>query len=141
MLNNVSMLQKIKINLTSQLDDIKRMCEDEAKERQSLLGRFRTLEHEYDGVKSHMDDEIQQKDEVGRTLNKTMGEVNHWRAKYEQDAVAKIEELEYSKVKLQARLAESEGTMTNLNGKLMSLEKAKLSLTKEIEEMTSRVDQ
>ena len=47
-------------------------------------------------------------------MNKTMGEVNHWRAKYEQDAVAKIEELEYSKVKLQARLAESEGTMTNL---------------------------
>merc|ERR1711874_526029 len=41
----------------------------------------------------------------------------------------------------QARLAESEGTVTNLNGKLMSLEKAKLSLTKEIEEMTSRVDQ
>ena len=78
------------------------------------MGRFRTLEHEYDGVKSHMDDEIQQKDEVGRTLNKTLGEVNHWRAKYEQDAVAKIEELEYTKVKLQARLAESEGTMTNL---------------------------
>merc|ERR1712156_304130 len=141
LLGNASMLQKVKSQLQSQLDDAKRVADDEAKERQSLLGRFRTLEHEYDGVKSHMDDEIQQKDEVGRTLNKTMGEVNHWRAKYEQDAVAKIEELEYSKVKLQARLAESEGTMTNLNGKLMSLDKAKLSLTKEIEEMTSRVDQ
>ena len=52
-----------------------RLADDEAKERQSLLGRFRTLEHEYDGVKSHMDDEIQQKDEVGRTLNKTLGTV------------------------------------------------------------------
>merc|ERR1719411_2167817 len=141
LLGNASMLQKVKTQLQSQLDDAKRIADDEAKERQSLLGRFRTLEHEYDGVKSHLDDEIQQKDEVGRTLNKAMGEVNHWRAKYEQDAVAKIEELEYSKVKLQARLAESEGTMTNLNGKLMSLEKAKLSLSKEIEEMTSRVDQ
>ena len=27
------------------------MCEDEAKERQSLMGRFRNLEHEYDGKK------------------------------------------------------------------------------------------
>ncbi len=113
-LGNASMLQKIKSQLQSQLDDAKRVADDEAKERQSLLGRFRTLEHEFDGVKSHLDDEVQQKDEVARSLNKTLGEVNHWRAKYEQDALAKIEELEASKVKLQARLAESEATMENL---------------------------
>ena len=113
LLGNASMLQKVKAQLQSQLDDVKRMADDEAKERQSLLGRFRTLEHEFDGVKSHLDDEVQQKDEVGRSLNKVIGEVNHWRAKYEQDALAKIEELEASKVKLQARLAESEATMEN----------------------------
>ena len=106
--------RKVSSIIVNYYEIISRLADDETKERQSLLGRFRTLEHEYDGVKSHMDDEIQQKDEVGRTLNKTLGEVNHWRAKYEQDAVAKIEELEYTKVKLQARLAESEGTMTNL---------------------------
>merc|ERR1712223_1657445 len=116
-------------------------ADDEAKERQSLLGRFRTLEHEYDGVKGHLDDEIQQKEEVGRQVNKVLGEVNHWRAKYEQEALARIEELEATKVKLQARLAESEATMENLNGKLMALERAKLGLTKEIEEMTARLDQ
>merc|ERR1711962_449177 len=66
LLNNVSLLQKIKITLSSQLDDAKRMCDDEAKERQSLLGRFRTLEHEYDGVKEHFEDEVQQKNEAGR---------------------------------------------------------------------------
>ena len=113
LLGNASMLQKVKAQLQSQLDDVKRMADDEAKERQSLLGRFRTLEHEFDGVKSHLDDEVQQKEEVGRSLNKVIGEVNHWRAKYEQDALAKIEELEASKVKLQARLAESEATMEN----------------------------
>ena len=113
-LGNASMLQKVKAQLQSQLDDAKRIADDEAKERQSLLGRFRTLEHEYDGVKGHLDDEIQQKDEVGRQLNKILGEVNHWRAKYEQEALARIEELEATKVKLQARLAESEATMENL---------------------------
>jgi len=141
MLNNVSMLQKVKINLTSQLEDIKRMCEDEAKERQSLLGRFRTLEHEYDGVKEHFDDEMQQKDEAVRQLQKLTADATHWRSKYEVDAIGKIEELEMTKLKLQARLAESEGTMDNLNSKLMVLEKAKLQVTKDIEDVVHRVDQ
>merc|ERR1719356_2033737 len=141
LLNNVSMLQKVKINLSSQLDDAKRMCEDEAKERQSLLGRFRTIEHEYDGVKEHFDDEMQQKEEAARTLQKLMADANIWRHKYETDAMGKIEELEMTKLKLQARLAESEGTMENLNSKLMVLEKAKLQVTKDIEDMVHRVDQ
>ena len=116
-LGNASMLQKVKTQLQSQLDDAKRMADDEAKERQSLLGRFRTLEHEYDGVNGHLGDEMQQKEEVGRQLNKVLGEVNHWRAKYEQEALIRIEELEATKVKLQARLAESEATMENLVSK------------------------
>ena len=141
LLNNVSMLQKIKITLSSQLDDAKRMCDEESKERQSLLGRFRTLEHEYDGVKEHFEDEQQQKNEAGRHLQKLMADSNMWRCKYETDALGKIEELEMTKLKLQARLAENESTMENLNSKLVSLEKAKLQVQKDIEEMAHRVDQ
>ena len=138
---NATMLQKIKIQLASQLDDVKRMADDEAKERQSLLGRYRTLEHEFDGVKAHFDDEVQQKDEVCRQVGKAMAELNHWRSKFEQEAMIKVEELEATKVKLQARLAESESTMENLNSKLMALEKSKLGLSKEIEDVGCRVDQ
>merc|ERR1712203_502694 len=61
---NASILNKLKIQLNNQLDEAKRMADDEAKERQSLLGRFRTLEHEFDGVKIHFDDEVQQKEDV-----------------------------------------------------------------------------
>ena len=46
---NISALQKTKIQLTSQLEEAKRLCDEESKERQSLMGRFRTLEHEFDG--------------------------------------------------------------------------------------------
>jgi myosin heavy chain 6/7 len=140
-MNNVNMMQKIKITLNSQLDDAKRMCEDEAKERQSLLGRFRTLEHEYDGIKEHFDDEMQQKNEAARHLQKVNADANMWRCKYENDALGKIEELENAKLKLQARLAESESTMENLNSKLMALEKAKQQVQNDIEEMAHRVDQ
>ncbi len=36
---NAGMLQKIRVQLSTQLDDAKRACDEEAKERQSLLGR------------------------------------------------------------------------------------------------------
>eukprot|EP00095_Tigriopus_kingsejongensis_P003885 maker-scaffold603_size126491-snap-gene-0.28 protein:Tk03885 transcript:maker-scaffold603_size126491-snap-gene-0.28-mRNA-1 annotation:"myosin heavy muscle isoform x19" len=141
LMGNASILQKLRIQLASQLDDAKRNCDEEAKERQSLLGRFRTLEHEYDGVKCHCDDEIQQKDEVARQLAKASDECNLWRTRYEHDILLRVEDLEATKIKLQARLAESESTMESLNGRLISLEKAKDATAKEIEELAMRVDQ
>jgi len=141
LLNNISMLQKVKISLSNQLDDAKRMCEDEAKERQSLLGKYRTIEHEYDGVKEHFDDELQQKEEAARQLQKQSSDANMWRHKFETEALGKIEELEMTKLKLQARLTEAEGTMDNLNSKLMSLEKAKIAVSKEIDDIVHKVDQ
>merc|ERR1719283_282407 len=84
---------------------------------------------------------MQQKDEAVRQLQKLTADATHWRSKYEVDAIGKIEELEMTKLKLQARLAESEGTMENLNSKLMALEKAKLIVTKDIEDVSHRVDQ
>ena len=60
---------------------------------------------------------------------------------YEREGVAKVEELENTKLKLQARLAECEGTVENLNGKLIQLEKSKQKLQQDIEEVGSHVDQ
>merc|ERR1712062_730661 len=68
-------------------------------------------------------------------------EASMWHSKYETDAVAKAEELEMSKMKLQARLTEAETTIENLNGKLTQVEKAKVKLGAEIEEMTVNLDQ
>merc|ERR1711997_255501 len=46
--NNANMLGKLKVQLTSQLDESKRVADDEAKERASLLSKFKNLEHELD---------------------------------------------------------------------------------------------
>ena len=61
---NVSMLTKIKNQLNNELEDVKKFCEDEAKERQSLMGRFRNLEHEYDGMSTVLDEEITSKENL-----------------------------------------------------------------------------
>ena len=133
-------MNKMKISLTNQLEDAKRHCEDEAKERQSLLGRQRNLEHEFDGTNVVYEEEQAAKDDLARQCQKAEEEANLWRRKYEIDGIAKIEELENSKSKLQARLAECEGTVENLNSKLMQLEKSKAALQQEIDNMSGHVD-
>ena len=45
------------------------------------------------------------REDLARLCQKAENDANFWRLKYEQDGVAKIEELEYTKLKLQARFA------------------------------------
>merc|ERR1719228_1129822 len=70
----------------------------------SLLGKFRNLEHEADGLKQNYDEEAVSKENVGRQLNKALGDADMWRQKYEIDGLAKAEQLERAKAKAQADL-------------------------------------
>merc|ERR1712112_520926 len=47
--NNLNILAKQKSALAAQLNDIKALCDNEARERGLLLGKYRNLEHELDG--------------------------------------------------------------------------------------------
>ena len=40
--------------------------DDNDDDNDNNAGKFRTIEHEYDGVKEHFDDELQQKEEAAR---------------------------------------------------------------------------
>merc|ERR1712179_768091 len=48
--NNLDIIAKQKSALGAQLNDVKALCDNEARERQLLLGKFRNLEHELDGA-------------------------------------------------------------------------------------------
>jgi len=137
---NVSLMQKLRHQLNNELEEVKKVCDDEAKERQSLMGRFRNLEHEYDGLSTVLEEELTSKENLTRQCQRAEAEANNWRLKFEKEGVAKIEELESTKMKLQARLAECEVTVESLNSKLMQLEKSKAQLQEQIEDTASRVD-
>merc|ERR1719476_473177 len=92
-------------------------------------------------MKEHLDEEVAAKDNIARQFNKAYGEADMWRQRYEKEGVAKAEELEMSKLKIQARLSEGESTIGQLNAKLSQLEKAKGKLQGELEEMTIQLDQ
>merc|ERR1719402_165031 len=106
--NNVNMLQKMKLALQSSLEDAKRIADDESRERGLLVGKFRNLEHELDGMKESLDEEVSSREDCNRQTNKCESEAAMWRCKYETEAVAKAEDLEMSRMKLQARLTEAE---------------------------------
>ena len=56
--NSASMLVKLKSSLASQLDEQKRIADDEARERVALLGKYRNMEHELDSMRAHLDEEV-----------------------------------------------------------------------------------
>merc|ERR1711937_1088862 len=136
-----NMLTKTKSALAAQLDEQRIIADDVAKDRQSLLGKFRNAEHDVDGMKEHFDEEVSAKENLMRQLNKAQGESEMWRTRYEKDGVGKAEELEMSRLKMQARLSEAESTVGQLNSKLAQVEKAKAKLQSELDGMGVQLDQ
>lgn len=138
--SQVSQLSKIKISLTTQLEDTKRLADEESRERATLLGKFRNLEHDLDNLREQVEEEAEGKADLQRQLSKANAEAQLWRSKYESDGVARSEELEEAKRKLQARLAEAEETIESLNQKCIGLEKTKQRLATEVEDLQLEVD-
>merc|ERR1712209_328686 len=139
--NNLNMLAKAKAALAAQLNDIKALCDNETRERQLLLGKYRNLEHEVDVAKEALDEESSGRENILRLNAKAEGDAAAMRQKYEQEAVAKAEELEMTKMKLSARNTEAEAAIDNLNAKLAQIEKAKGKIQAEINEMSTNLDQ
>merc|ERR1739838_1023322 len=81
--SNANLLVKTKSALVAALDEQKRIADDEAKERVSLLAKYRNLEHEADGLKENYDEEVGAKENLGRQLGKAIGDSDMWRQKYE----------------------------------------------------------
>merc|ERR1712223_431101 len=139
--NNMVMIQKANSALVTSLDEAKRVADDEARERHLLLGKYRNIEHELDGVKDNLEEEVASREDVCRQVNKSESESAMWRQRYETEAVAKAEELEMAKMKMQARLTEAENTIENLNGKLGQIERARAKIQADIDEMNVNLDQ
>merc|ERR1712002_574879 len=138
---NANLMVKTKSALVAALDEQKGIADNEAKERVNLLGKYRNLEHAADGLKENYDEEVSSKENLARQLNKALGDADMWRQKYEIDGLGKAEELEMSKLKLQARLSESQATIEQMMLKLNQLEKAKTKLTADAQDMAAQLDQ
>ena len=138
---NASLMVKQKSALMAALDEQRSIAENESKERLSLLSKFKNLEHSADGLRENYDEEVGAKENLARQLTKALGDAEMWKQKYEIDGVAKAEELEMAKLKLQARLSEGQAVIEQLSLKLAQLEKARAKTSADAAEMAQLLDQ
>merc|ERR1719322_816927 len=81
------------------------------------------------------------RENIERQVSKALSDADLWRQKYEIDGMGKAEELEMSRLKLQARLSESQATVGQLNAKLMQIERSKAKLQTDLNDMAAQLDQ
>merc|ERR1712115_422329 len=93
------------------------------------------------GMQDHYQEEISAKENLARSLNKALGEADMLRVRYEKEGVAKAEELEMAKLKMQARLSEADSTADQLKAKLAQLDKARAKLASDLEAQAQALDQ
>merc|ERR1719168_476516 len=89
--NSSNMLAKMKISLADQLSEARAVADNEAKERQSLLGKYRNAEHDVAGMRDHYDEEVSAKENCIRQMSKANAEAEMMKLRYEKEGVAKAE--------------------------------------------------
>merc|ERR1711970_921376 len=133
--NAISQLGKNKISLSTQLADTKTLADAEARDRATLLSKFKGLGTDCENLKMRIDEEAEKKNDILRLFSKAQSEIQLWKSKYETEALAKIDELEGSRSKLNNRVAEAEETVESLNTKISATEKSKHRLESELEDI------
>merc|ERR1712051_912499 len=139
--NQANMLSKYKVQFQSALEEAKRVADNEGKDRQSLLGKFKNLEHEVDGHKEKLEEKCTEKDDILRQLSKATQEANMWMKKFETEGLAKAEDIEMNKMKIAARLTEAEVIIDQLTAKAATLDMAKEKVQADIDDMSAQTDQ
>jgi len=122
-------LYKITQTMGKDLEDVKKTAYDDNKDRVHLLGRWKNLEHDWDGLRELFNEQHDAIWELQRNLKRAQDDANMYRAKYETEGVAKAEEYEAARLKISARLEDHEQTIENLHFKYGQLEKAKAKLS------------
>merc|ERR1712042_83284 len=101
-------LHKLKLSLTNQYDDARKMADDESRDRATLFGKYRNIEHDIATMRAKLEEEADMKADLQRQHSRANADVQMYKAKYESEGVARAEELDAARLKLQARLDEAE---------------------------------
>merc|ERR1719339_103304 len=135
--NNLNILAKQKAALAAQLNDVKALCDNEARERGLLLGKYRNLEHELDGARCALEEESAGRENTLRLVAKAEAESQCWRQKYETDAVAKVEE---AKGKIGSEISEMSSSLDQAQVLNAAMERKAKQFDKVIGEWKGKVD-
>uniref|UniRef100_A0A667X0C7 Myosin-7B-like n=1 Tax=Myripristis murdjan TaxID=586833 RepID=A0A667X0C7_9TELE len=131
----IGQLQRSKAGLCHNSEGLKKQLEEDSKARVALAHAVQASRHDCCLLREQLEEEQEAKAELQRALSQANSQVAQWRAKYETDAVLRIEELEDAKKKLVVRLQAAEEAGEASLARCSSLEKTKQRLQTEIEDL------
>ena len=89
------------------MEDTKRLGDTEARDRASLLSKFKNLNTELENFRERIEEESEKKSDALKALSKAQAEIQLWKSKFETEGLGRIDELEGGKQKLSACVMES----------------------------------
>merc|ERR1712114_154653 len=128
-------MNKGKISVTTQLEDTKALADAEAKDRSSLLTKYKMMATDLENIREKIENEAMRKSDALKALSKAQAEIQLWKSRFETEGVGRIEELESARNKLQAKIVETEELVDTLNTKVTNAEKSKGRLASELDDM------
>ncbi|XP_063319777.1 myosin-7B-like [Pelmatolapia mariae] len=136
----IAQLQRLKVGACQNVEDMKKQLEEESKARVALAHAVQASRHDCSLLREQLEEEQEAKAELQRALSTANSQVVQWKAKYETDAVLRIEELEEAKKKLVVRLQTLEEVAEASQAKCSSLEKTKQRLQIEMEDLMVQLE-
>ncbi|KAL3975073.1 hypothetical protein ACER0C_023699 [Sarotherodon galilaeus] len=136
----IAQLQRLKVGVCQNVEDMKKQLEEESKARVALAHAVQASRHDCSLLREQLEEEQEAKAELQRALSTANSQVVQWKAKYETDAVLRIEELEEAKKKLVVRLQTLEEVAEASQAKCSSLEKTKQRLQIEMEDLMLQLE-
>jgi len=131
----INAMSKVNVQYGAQLEDIKRAADVENRDRVTILNKYRNLEHDFEGLQEQINEDLESKHALGRDLARASAEASMYRSKYENEGLARAEELEACALKLSCHLEEAEQQIESLKYKNHGLEKIKARISSELEAM------
>merc|ERR1712095_228174 len=92
--NAIANMNKAKISVTTQLEDTKALADAEAKDRASLLTKYKMMSTDLENLREKLENEAMRKSDALKALSKSQAEIQLWKSRFETEGMGRIEELE-----------------------------------------------
>merc|ERR1712223_1124461 len=132
----ISNANKGKISLTTQLEDTKSLADAEAKDRAALLTKYKNMSTDLENFREKLENENARKSDALKALSKAQSEIQLWKSRFETEGMGRVDELEGANSKLKGRIAEAEENVDSLQTKLANVEKSKVRMMGDLEEIS-----
>jgi len=133
-------LSRVRILLQQQLDDAKSRLDEESRLRSQLQIQLTNLQVDFDNLNARLEEESESSGSLKAQLSRSQADYLSIKSKYDKEIVIIQEELEDTRRKFTARLAELEDMAEQARSRANKLEKEKSKLQIEIRDVTVELE-